>query len=182
MGNLYFGTSKLAIVIALAMPLSACYGITMRSDQASFTRDTDTPDTAIYCGAVKSVWGGGGQRAPYPYTLHVSATMASGSPGKFRITFRDRDSFGFEVPAGTHTTSHALGGVPGVDDVVKITAEGGVQSMTARVEVWSIVSSFYSGAGDPFDPFDEMPAQSDNFCVKTGDAGSTSAEQYFSRP
>lgn len=168
----------------------------------TFTDQTSTQslNEAIYCGAVRKVWQWYRaevfgvrfwvwwfQRIPYPYTLHVTATTAN-QPGRFRITFRDRDSMGFEVPANTpsstpYTATHALGAVPSVDDVVKITAEGGITSLMAGVVVPPLPSGFYLWPRpDPFDPFDETPAQSNNFCVKTGDAGSTSAEQYFSRP
>ena len=170
MGNLYFGTSRLAILAIAETTLLAGCGPIMIGDKAVFV---SPPDTAIYCGAVSSFLGG-----PYSYTLHVSAT-AGGSPGRFRITFKDRDSMGFEVTASsTNNTAHALGGVAGVDEVVKITAEGGVQNMMANVEVWSVFSIFER----PLDPFDETqdgaPAQFENFCLKApGDPGKTSAAQ-----
>ncbi|MBI2360261.1 MAG: hypothetical protein HYV04_15405 [Deltaproteobacteria bacterium] len=168
---------------------------TMFTDQAS----TQSLNQSIYCGAVRKVWAWQKaevfgvrfyvwwyQERPYPYTLTVEAQAATNG-GKFGITFRDGDSMGFEVPGGTHRYTHALGGVPRVDDVVKITAERDITSLTARVVVPPL-SGFYVWPTDPFprDPFDERPeggqAQSNNFCVKTGDVGSTSAAAYFPSP
>jgi hypothetical protein len=161
---------------------------------------TQSLNEFIYCGAVRKVWQWYRaevfgvkfyvwwfRRVPYPYTLSVTATTR-GSPGTFRITFRDGDSMGFEVPAGTTSTTtpyttHALGGVPGVDDVVKITAEGGITSLTAGVKV-PPQSGFYVWPYDPFphDPFDETPARSNNFCVRAGEPGLSSPEGYFPGP
>lgn len=152
---------RLAIVAVLAMIFSTgCTGNiwSVRSDASLFTGSTPA-DTAIYCGVLDK-----------PYILQITATAPS-SPGRFHITFQDFDVFGFEVPLGArHQTTHALGGTPGVDATVKITAEDGVQRITATLEI-------DTGAADPFDEtLDGRPASPYNFCITAPrDPGSTSA-------
>lgn len=119
-------------------------------------------DTAIYCGV--ATIGNQGE----PYTLHVAATAPSAA-GTLTITFGDGDSIGFSVPVGgSFSTTQELGGVPGVDDVVKITAVGGVTGAMASVKV-------RAGAKDPFSgdiPVGATKAEQDNFCLtKPGDPG-----------
>jgi hypothetical protein len=122
-----------------------------QSDHALFCTCSVPADTAIYCGV---------RRGAEPYTLHVSGTAAA-SPGTFSITFQDGDPMGFSVPAdSTHSTTHTLGGVPGVDNLVRITGTGGVGSMMASVQA-------RSGARDPFGGDDER----DNFCVTINASG-----------
>ncbi|MBI2913543.1 MAG: hypothetical protein HYY03_06445 [Chloroflexi bacterium] len=123
-----------------------------QSDHALF----GSGDTAIYCGVEQS--------KAEPWILHVSATAPS-SAGTLRITFGDGDSIGFRVAAGgSFSTTQALGGVPGVDNVVKLTAESGVTDMMASALVPR------GGAKDPF-PND---GEKDNFCLtKDGDPGDT---------
>ena len=108
----------------------------------------------VYCGVAMI-----GKQAE-PYTLHVSATNPGASPATLTITFGDRDSIGFEVPAhSSFSTTQALGGVPGVDDVVKITIPGGAAMASVQVR---------AGAKDPFAGDGEL----DNFCLtKPGDPG-----------
>ena len=115
-----------------------------QSDHALFCTCSVPADTAIYCGVARNA---------EPYTLHVSGT--AGAAGTFSITFQDGDPMGFSVPASsTHSTTHTLGGVPDVDGLVRITADGGVGSMMASVEA-------RPGARDPFGGDNER----DNFCV-----------------
>ncbi|MBI3668076.1 MAG: hypothetical protein HY236_17895 [Acidobacteria bacterium] len=134
-------------------------------DHSLFFDGSSPADKAIYCGVQE----GKG------YTLHISGT-ASGAPGSFIITFRDGDAMGFNVPNGsTYSTTHDLGGVPGVDDTVRITATGGVHSMMVSVLA-------QDGAKDPFDEtLDGAPKEKDNFCTRLdvlggGEAGRTSAQ------
>ena len=112
-------------------------------------------DTAIHCGV--ATIGNQGE----PYTLHVAATAPS-VPGTLTIIFGDASSIGFSVPAGgSFSTTQELGGVPTVDDVVKITVGGGVTAAMASVKV-------RAGAKDPFPADGEL----DNFCLtKPGDPG-----------
>jgi hypothetical protein len=119
-----------------------------RSDHALYFDGSTPPDTAIYCGVAEN---GDSRKA---YTLHISGT-ASGSAGSFLINFLDSDVMGFLVPAdSTVSTTQALGGVPGVDTTVKITATGGVHSMMA-----SVLAA--EGAKDPF----KGDGRNNNFCV-----------------
>jgi hypothetical protein len=125
-----------------------------QSDHALFCNVCGAPvDTAIYCGVRKNA---------EPYTLHVSGT-AGLSAGTFSIEFQDGTPMGFSVPAGsTHSTTQTLGGVPGIDNLVRITSTGGVGSMMASVQATP-------GARDPF--AGETPAEKDNFCVTMNAAG-----------
>jgi hypothetical protein len=89
-----------------------------------FTGSTPA-DTHMVCGLTKK---------NKPYTLNISGS-ANVTNGSFFIRFRDGDTMGFNVPAGsTYSTTHALGGVPDVDTPsVMINQEGGVNSMMASV-------------------------------------------------
>jgi len=143
-------------------------------DHSLFFTGSSPADEAIFCGV----------QIGKGYTLHVSGT-ASGTPGSFIINFRDGDAMGFEVPAGsTYSTTHDLGGVPFVDDIVRITRTGGVNSMMVSVQV-------SQGAVDPFDEtLDFAPAEKDNFCTRSvvggsagsGESGNTSAKAIFPAP
>lgn len=141
-------------------------------DHSLFFTGSTPADKAIYCGVRK---GEGG------YTLHISGTADTG-PGSFIITFRDGDSMGFLVPQGvTVSTTHDLGGVPGVDDTVRITQTGGVRSMMV-----SVLAD--RGAKDPFDEtLDGAPKERDNFCTRLdvnggGEPGRTSAQLLVPAP
>ena len=116
-------------------------------------------DTAIYCGVAE------GDEAE-PWTLHVSASAVE-TNGSVTITFDDGDSITFLVPSGTSfSTSQALGGVPTVDTLVKITATGSLTVMMASAKV-------KLKATDQFDEFsDGGDAESDNYCLTApGDPG-----------
>ncbi len=119
-----------------------------RSDHALYF-DLSTPaDTAIYCGVAAN---GDSRKA---YTLHISGT-ASDSAGSFFINFLDEDVMEFRVPANsTVSTTQALGGVPGVDTTVKITAKSGVHSMMASVLAGEEAKDPFTGDG-----------RNNNFCV-----------------
>ena len=145
-------------------------------DHSLFFTGSTPADEAIFCGVKK----GRG------YTLHISGS-ANGSAGSFIINFRDGDAMGFNVPDGfTLSTTHDLGGVPTVDDLVKITVTGGVNSMMVSVNA-------DKGAQDPFDEtLDSALAEKDNFCTREagtgvpgptgGEAGHTSAKALFVPP
>jgi hypothetical protein len=166
-------TVIIAIALAIGLALFATPGQTANdSDHGLFCTCSSPADTAVYAG-VKKFAG----KANRHYTLHISAT-ASGSAGTFVINFRDGDTMGFQVPADTSvSTTQALGGVPGVDDIVKITQTGGVISMMVSVLA-------EAGARDPFDEtLDGVAAQNDNFVVtEPGEAGHTSAASIFLVP
>jgi len=105
------------------------------------------PDSAVYCGV--------GKKAE-PWTLYVAASAGS-SVGTLTITFRDGDGITFNVPVGgSFSTVQALGGVPEVDDVVRISVGGGATAAMASASV-------RPGARDPFAGDDEK----DNFCITT---------------
>ncbi|MBI2090532.1 MAG: hypothetical protein HYT78_17610 [Deltaproteobacteria bacterium] len=159
-----FARRKLAILAVSAMTLFAgCASIFKHSHTLFFTGSTP-PDTAAYCGVKAS------QQMAVPYTLYVSAT-AIGSPGAVLITLRSGSSLATPVPAGmTISTTQKLKGVLNVDDVVKITAVGGVQSMMASVAT----------GVDAEDPFEETldggSARGNHFCLTAPrDPGRTSA-------
>ena len=124
-------------------------------------------DFAIYCGL---------RKAGKPYNLHISGSTASGfAAGEIRITFLDGDFIRFNVPDGeSFSITQALGGVPDVDDVVKITATGGVETMMVSLHA-------KKGGKDPFDEtLDGGTARKDNYCVTSPcSSGSTTAEALF---
>jgi hypothetical protein len=166
---------KIVISIAIWMGLialsaTAAQASHSNSDHGLFCTCSSPADTAVYAG-VRKVSGS----RNYAYTVHISAT-AVGSAGAFRINFRDGDSMGFTVPAdSTVSTSHTLGGVPKVDDIVKITAEGGVISMMVSVQT-------ENGAQDPFNETLDAGGVADhsNFVVTApSEPGSTSAAAIF---
>lgn len=104
-------------------------------------------DTAVYCGV--AMVGNQGE----PYTLHVGATNPGGAAATLFIRFGDGDAIGFEVPAHTSfSTTQELGGVPDVDNVVKIEMAGGAAMASVRVR---------AGARDPF----ANDGEQDNFCL-----------------
>lgn len=85
-----------------------------------------------------------------PWELHV----AYSGGGTLTVTFRDGSAVAFPVPAGnSFSLTQAMGGVPGVDDLVRIDITSGGAWVSARAR---------SGAKDPFT---EPVAESDNFCI-----------------
>lgn len=164
MRKLRFARRKLAILAVPAITLFAgCASVFSHSHTLFFTGSTP-PSTAIYCGILAT------QQTAMPYTLYVSAT-AIGSAGSFRITFRNGSSMTLPVPADTtSSTTQKLTGVVNVNDVVKITAVGGVQTMMASVATGA-------GAEDPFDEtLDGGSARGNHFCLTAPtDPGRTSA-------
>lgn len=97
-----------------------------------------------YCGVGKKV---------EPWELHV-AYSPGGSVGTLTIGFRDGSSIPFPVAAGTSfSLTQAMGGVPGVDDLVRIDITAGGAWVSARAR---------SGARDPFT---EPVPEKDNFCI-----------------
>ena len=88
-----------------------------------------------------------------PWELHV-AYSPGGSAGTLTIGFRDGSSIPFPVAANSSfSLTQAMGGVPGVDDLVRIDITGGGAWVSARAR---------SGARDPFV---EPVAEKDNFCI-----------------
>ena len=110
-----------------------------------------------------------------PWELHVSVTPGSGAGG-VKITFHDGDSVTFPIPINqSFSLTQAMGGVPTVDDVVKVEITGGSGGV-AMVSALTRPSSV-----DPFDEdADGGAAESDNYCLtaqaSTGDPGHTSAK------
>lgn len=148
-----FVGSTLAVVLATILFAGFAPNVSAddgnRSDHALFFDGSTPADTAIYCGVAEH------GKSSKAYTLHISGT-ASGSAGSFVINFLDGDAMGFLVPAdSTVSTTQALGGVPGVDTTVKITATPGVHSMMASVLVQEGTKDPFSGDG----------GEKDNFCV-----------------
>lgn len=121
-----------------------------QSDQAIL--DAGDED-AIFCGVE--------QKSAEAYTLHVSASATEGDNLTLRITFRDGDSIAYPIPNGTSfSVTHALGGVPDVDDQVKITLEGDTTSTASDPAALASVK-VNGGAKDPF----AGDGEADNFCL-----------------
>ena len=157
------------MVAVLAMTPGVSEARKKKTDHALLCRGSCAvnPDFAIYCGL---------EKAGKPYNLHISGSTFGGTGvGTVTITFLDTDLITFNVPAGdSFSMTHALGGVPGVDDVVKITATDGVETIMASLHA-------KKGGKDPFDEeLDGGDAEKDNFCLTEPDSdGSTSAAALF---
>lgn len=105
-------------------------------------------DTAGYCGVGKHV---------EPWTFHASAT-ATGSLGTLTIQFRDTNTITFSIPGdSSFSLTQALGGVPGTDDLIRITGTGSVRAMISAL--------VRSDARDPFIESAPNTPQKNNFCV-----------------
>ena len=172
---------------AFALALTVGAGNTFAEGQADFALAGGGGE-AIYCGVNLDAKG-------EPWTFHLTATAPS-SDGSVRITFNDSDFIEFEVPAGSSfSTTQSFGGVPGitdgavnegpgVDNVVEVTANGGVTLMMASALA-------IDGAVDPFDETVDLgaaggtgDAEPDNFCIScagvdSGDSGCDAAGAGF---
>lgn len=157
MRKLLLGMRKLAIpaalaglIVAVAMPPN----VSAQRPQGPSQSDHALMDASehIHCGVAL---GNSGKKAE-SYTLHVTA-----SGGTFlTIQFADFDTISFAIPGGgSVSTTQELGGVPEVDDVVKITVTPSGDAM-ASVKV-------RAGSQDPFTDDGEL----DNFCLTHLNAG-----------
>lgn len=92
-----------------------------------------------------------------PWELHLAyspSRFLSGTSGTLTIGFRDGSSIPFPVAAdSSFSLTQAMGGVPGVDDLVRIDITAGLAWVSARAQ---------SGARDPFT---EPVPEKDNFCI-----------------
>lgn len=105
--------------------------------------DASVPEH-VYCGVGRHI---------EPWTLHVSASPSGGS-GTLTIQFRDASAITFNIPAGdSFSLTQSMGGVPGVDDLVRIDLSSGGAMVSARAR---------RGARDPF--IEPVP-EKDNFCI-----------------
>ena len=158
---------KLAVVCGLALMASVMLAMSpFATSLASADNENDDEDKRGQ--SDHALWGGGDtnlycgvSRRREPWTLHISATTGP-SVGTLTLTFRDGDAISYKIPAGSSfSATNAFGGVPFVDDVVRITPGGGVVSALAS----ALVSR---GARDPF----AGDGEKDNFCLtKPGDLG-----------
>ena len=97
----------------------------------------------IYCGVGRNV---------EPWTLHVSASP--GVAGTLTIQFRDASAVAFAIPAGqSFSLTQSMGGVPGVDDLVRIDLSSGGAWVSAEARAGAL------------DPFVEPVTETDNFCI-----------------
>lgn len=97
-----------------------------------------------YCGVGKKI---------EPWDLNISYSPGS-SPGTLTVGFRDTSTVSFPVASNTSfSLTQAMGGVPGVDDLVRIDISTGAAWVSAKAR---------SGARDPFT---EPVAERDNFCI-----------------
>jgi len=110
-------------------------------------------DGVGYCGLAQHV---------EPWTLHIAAVAGGGVPAVLTIEFRDGDSITFNIPVNTSfSLTEAFGGVPGVDDLLRITLSGSGAN--------SVVSA--RARANALDPFIEGIAETDNLCVNLVDEG-----------
>lgn len=114
------------------------------------------PDTAVYCGSNQA-----------PYMVSWEATAGS-LGGEVRLVFKDLDFIRYKIPANTSFhAEHILGGVTGVDEVVKLEPDANIEAMMVSV---------FAGrpARDQFDErLDGAAAERFNYCVTCSSAGGT---------
>ena len=110
-----------------------------------------------YCGVGKGA---------EPWTLNVAASNGGGT---LTIQFRDGDLVSFVIPAGdTISLTESFGGVPTVDDLVRISLSG--DGVSAPDGVVSALAR--PNATDPF--IEPGLPESDNLCVNIEDEGPVS--------
>lgn len=154
MRKLFFGIS-LALVLALTLfpgfAPNASADPKGQADHANLI--VADLDTAVYCGVEA--------KKAEPWILHIAAS-ADSSKGTLTIEFKDDDIRSFNVPAdGSFSMTQALGGVPGTDDVVRISVGGGTTNAMASAQAMP-------GAKDPFDEQQGKNNEKDNFCITVG--------------
>lgn len=168
----------LTAIVAFVAAFTLAFGI---GPASAFHLPPFESDHALLNGATgDKVWCGVKTRVE-PWTLHVSATPGS-ADGSLKITTRDGDLVSFAMPAdSSFSLTHSMGGVPTVDDLVKIEILDGdagtkVALVSARARKWS--RDPFDEAGDTDNPGD---AERDNLCLTcqsgtSGDPGCQSAK------
>ena len=135
-------TSTLAATAWLLAPNTSANGESSEGQSDHSLLDARIGER-VYCGVGKKI---------EPWTLHVSASTAIA--GTLTIMFRDGDTVGFSILAGdSFSLTQSMGGVPGVDDLVRVTLSSG--------GAW-VSASAREGARDPF--VEPVP-EKDNFCI-----------------
>ena len=119
------------------------------------------PDTEVgYCGLEKNA---------EPWTLSITASgvnPTTSSPGLLTIEFRDGDAITFKIPPNSAISlTQQMGGVPGVDDLVRITVS---PTSTQAVHAW-VSARARPNATDPF--IEPGAPEADNLCVNLTDEG-----------
>ena len=142
------------IAAVMALPLNV---LAQGSEQ---TDHMQLPSTEVgYCGL--------GTNAE-PWTLSIAASGVAVLPGagKLNVEFRDGTSITFNI--GTNNSislTQQMGGVPGVDDLVRITLSG---SGAVGAEAW-VSARARPNAKDPF--IEPGAPEDDNLCVNLNDEG-----------
>lgn len=140
-------TTILVTLLSIAMLPYVSYGAPLEQTDHAIIGAGEN----VYCGVKNTA-------NREPWILHVAATVGGGG-GTLTIMFRDGDVLDFNIAANSSfSTVQAMGGVPDVDDVVRVNGSAGVTGMvSARV--------IRNGTRDPFggDGFE------DNFCNNTTD-------------
>jgi len=146
---------KLSVSGMFLVAVVAAFPLSLLAQGAERTDHMHLPaaDGVGYCGI---------ERHAEPWTLHIAAS-ASANAAVLTVEFRDGDSITFNIPANTSfSLTEAMGGVPEVDDLVRITltGEGADSWVSARARP------------NTTDPFIEPGApESDNLCVGLVDEG-----------
>jgi len=93
-----------------------------RTDFALFDgTDPASGETGAACGAKL----GGTTNNPVAFTYHVSVSNWSDSLKVLRVVYRDGAMARYQIPPGTSfSLTQSAGGTLGVDDVIKVLAEG----------------------------------------------------------
>lgn len=147
---------KLSFAGMFLVAVMAAFPLNLLAQGAERTDHMHLPatDGVGYCGV--------GRHAE-PWTLHIAASAGAEAAAVLKVAFRDADSITFNIPANTSFSfTEAMGGVPEVDDLVRITLTG------AGADSW--VSA--RARPNTTDPFIEPGApESDNLCVGLVDEG-----------
>jgi len=146
----------ISVVVALTVMLAVLVASppNVRADAFNQSDHVDMDlrdDGAVYCGVGKNA---------EPWILHVAVTNNDTVGRILRIEVQDGSGTNFNLPAASSFSfTQAFGGVPGVDNIIRITSdtEGDVEGVASALAT--------GGAKDPF----EGDGEKDNFCFSLGE-------------
>jgi hypothetical protein len=151
-----FGAAIGALLLATALSAPRAAGAApaaggQRSDFALFDGTNPTAgETGMACGAKL-----GSSNNVVPFTYYVAVSNWSTEMKVLRVQYADGDMARYQIPAGTSfSLSQAAGGTAGVDDLIKVFAEGASPSGLA-----GSMSILTVAAAKPH------PSLGANFCV-----------------
>jgi hypothetical protein len=117
----------LLLVLAGLLPVSAPRADEEKSDFALLDQEPTVQDVSVQCGASM----GHHHAKRQAFTMHITMTNRGdsglgGTNGFVRVTYHDTDFVDYAIQVGTTVQiTLAGGGTPGVDDIIKVTSQGG---------------------------------------------------------